>query len=267
MKNFLKLMVLTLIMLMSVSLWAHSQEAGLTDEEKAMITDNVIVPSPSDLFLALDKMGDVNWSEAASYTTQFSYKNNYLRALNLGVRGAEGFVALQAKDKNNLANMISTIIRIAEDLGASDTILRKRQTFENLTQREQWFELRGELDKIRDDILLELVNQGDTDVALLLSIGGWIEGLQMTTKILSKDYNEDTSTILYQPILVEYFEKKCNELGSRAKRQKAVKDIIEKIPEIKTLIDVGYDNSISEDSVKKLHAISYQLVSAIQGGE
>ena len=267
MKNYLKLMILTLIMMLSVFLLAYSQENGLTEAEKAMITENVVVPSPSDLFIALDKMGDVNWSKSAVYNTKFVYNNNYLRALNLGVRGAEGFIAIQTQDKVNLASMISVIIKIAEELGASDTILEKRTQFENYARKDQWFELRGELDKIGDDIRLEFNNQGEKDVAFLLSIGGWIEGLRITSDILSSNYNKENSTILYQPILVEYFETKFDELDMKVQKQDVVKQIKEKIPEIKNLINVGYNNPIPVENIKMLHNISSQLISAIEKGK
>ena len=267
MKIHLIMLVLFCATGFSMSLTAHSQDDGLTEEEKALITENVVIPSPSDLFLALDKMGEVDWNKATSYNPKFVYNNNYLRALNLGVRGADGFIAVQARDKAHLAQMIEIIIKIAEELGASDTILKKRSEFETYAKKNQWFELRGELDKLRDDIQLELVDQGENDIALLMSIGGWIEGLRITSELLTSQYDKDNSTLLYQPILVQYFHKEFDNLGGNAQKNIVVKQIKEKIPEIQSLINVGFEEPVPVENVRKLHTISSQLISAIEKGK
>lgn len=267
MRKYLKFVTMTIVFLLSISFWVYSEEDTLTEFEKAQFRKNIIVPSPADLFLALDKIGNVNWNDAATYNTRYDYDNNYLRALNLGVRGAEGFVAMQATDKENLGKMIRIIIRLAEELGASDQILSKRRKMEGLAQQEKWQELRMELDSVRDDVWTELKNKGDTDIALLLSLGGWIDGLRATSKVLKDNYNPENSSILYQPTIVGYFEDQLKALSSRAKRESVVEKIALKIPEIMKQIHVDYDKPIPEENIKRLYMISTELVWAIERGE
>jgi hypothetical protein len=267
MRKYLRFMLMMIVFSLSLSLCAFSEEDALTEFEKAQFSQNIIVPSPADLFLALDKIGGVNWREAASYNLRFDYNNDYLRALNLGVRGAEGFIAIQAGDKTKLAEMIRTIIRLAEELGASETILNKRKKIEGLAQQEKWQELRMELDGVRDDVWKELTDKGDTDIALLLSLGGWLDGLRATTKALKDSYNPGDSTLLFQPTLVEFFQTNFKQLGPKASDQSVVKKIGLQIPEIKELLNVGWDNPIPEENIKKLYMISTELVWAIERGE
>jgi len=266
MKNWLKPAVLTIVCLLLLSLWALANEDALKESEKSLFSRDLIIPSPADLFVALEKMGEVDWNKAASYNTNSDYNNDYLRALNLGTRGADGFMAIHAEDKALLADMIRTIVKLAEELGASNTILDKRSRIEALARNEKWQELRMELDKLQSEVKLELIRQGDVDIAILLSAGGWINGLRATTKLLSSRYNRDDSAILFQPTLIYYFEAKFNELDKKALDQPVVRNIRDKIPEIKRLIDVGYDSPVPEENIKKLYTISSELVQAIEKG-
>ena len=42
--------------------------------EKAEFRKSIIVPSPAEIFIALDKTGNVNWNDAATYNPRFDYK-------------------------------------------------------------------------------------------------------------------------------------------------------------------------------------------------
>jgi len=267
MKKYLKFLSMTILFLLAMAFVVHAQGDTLSEFEKAQFNKNIIVPSPADLFLSLDKIGNVNWNAAATFNTRFDYDNNYLRALNLGVRGAEAFVAMQAQDKENLAKMIRVIIRLAEELGASEEILSKRSIMEGLVQQEKWQELRMELDSVRDDVWNELIKQGDTDIALLLSLGGWIDGLRATSMALKDNYKPENSGILYQPTLVSFFQSRLNGLNERAKNQPVVKKIINQIPEIQKQLLVEYDKPIPEENIKQLFMMSTELVWAIERGE
>jgi len=248
---------------------AHSVPAGnelLMEEEKDRFSNHLLLPSPAEVFVAMDKLGKTDWNKAASYNQKYDYSDDYLRALNLGIRAADGFLAIQARDKSKLGEMIKVIITLAEELLVQETILDKGKTFEELSRRDEWEKLHRELDKLRDDVVEEMKRLGDRDIALLVSAGGWLEGLRAASGLLKEKYDAKGSSVLYQPRLVDYFLEEMGKMDPEARTSPAVAKLIEELPRIKDLVDVGYRNPLPEENVKKLNAISDELIKAFERG-
>ncbi len=246
----------------------RAEDVVLSDAEKAKFTENILLPSPGEVFLALQRAGNdkADWIGAASFCPTYDYDNDYLRALNLGLRAADGFLAIQAKDKARLGDMIRVILTLAEELMVEQTILDKGRVFEDLARRDEWKRLHQELDVLRDQVQQEMERLGDQDVALLVSAGGWLEGLRATAKVIEGNYQPPASSILYQPRLVAYFQDKMTQMSPRAQAVPQVRAIIEALPEIMALIDVGYRQPVPEENVRKLLDLSAKLVLATERG-
>lgn len=252
-----------IILSMCVTLSAADVQP-LSENEKVRFSDNLILPSPGELFVAIDKLGEADWTDAASYSSKYDYNNNYSRALNLGVRAADGFLAIQAQDKEKLGDMIVVILTLAEELLVREAILDKGKMFDQLAREEKWDELHRELDSLRDDVIEEMKRLGDREIALLVSAGGWIEGLRATTKILNASYKPKASSILYQPTLVDYFNTELGLLSQEAQASPSVKVLIDKLPQIKDLVNVGFKKPVPAENVAQLNELSSELIANIE---
>ena len=165
MSKRLKTTVLFLVLLSQLALPAGgAQVSALNDAEKKEFAQNVALPSPAEMFLAINRLGDTDWGEVADFDKRYDYQDNYLRALNLGVRSANGLVAILAEDKNKLGDVIVIVITLAEELMVQETILDRSKTFEDLANQGRWDELRDELDALRYLIEMEMDQLGDQDV-------------------------------------------------------------------------------------------------------
>ena len=266
MKVFLRYVFLSSALLLVFFTSSLADGSALSDEEKDKFSEKLLLPSPSEIFVALNKLGKTNWTHAASFSQKYDYNDNYLRALNLGVRSADGFLAIQAKDKSKLGEMIVVIITLAEELMVEETILDKGKTFEELSKQDKWHELHRELESLREDVMEEIKRLGDQDVALLVSAGGWLEGLRATTKILTERYDATASSVLYQPRLVEYFDTKLEQLEAEGKNNPVIQELKAKLPEIKRLVDVGFKQPVPKENIETLHGISQELVNLIERG-
>lgn len=260
------LLVAMLVALPLMAQATEKQPPAPTAEELAQFSDNVLVPSPGELFNAMDKIGEVDWSSAALYTKKSDYNDDYVRAMNLGVRAADGFIALQAKDKENFGQMVSVIFTLAEELGVSGTVLDKGQAIEDLVKQEDWVKVNQELNKLRDSIKAEMEAMDDKDKALVMSAAAWVEGLRAVCAVLDQNYDEAGSSILYQKVLVQYFTQELGKLESSVQDMPQIKAMLEALPEIGSLIDVGPGNPISQESVAKLLELSTAIIQEIEKG-
>ena len=77
---------------------------------KAIKLDSISIPSPGELFAALEKPGKPNWVGQMRGPVSTNYKNRAQIALNLGGLIADGFIAVEAKDSQQVKNIGTDII-------------------------------------------------------------------------------------------------------------------------------------------------------------
>src|SRR5438874_8454132 len=87
---------------------------------KAVRSDSISIPTPGELFAALEKPGKTDWSGQYRGPIPVTYRNRAQIALNLGGLIADGFVAVEAKDSQQVKNIGSDIIKLAKALGVRD---------------------------------------------------------------------------------------------------------------------------------------------------
>ena len=58
----------------------RAEDVVLSDAEKAKFTENILLPSPGEVFLALQRAGNdkADWIGAASFCPTYDYDNDYL---------------------------------------------------------------------------------------------------------------------------------------------------------------------------------------------
>src|SRR4030088_2315910 len=87
-------------LLASVLLANAAEQRALTADQlaKAFKTDTLTIPTPGELFAALEKPGKPDW--AGQYRTPIptTYRNRAQIALNLGGLIRDGFIAVEAQD-------------------------------------------------------------------------------------------------------------------------------------------------------------------------
>src|SRR5438105_850941 len=90
---------------------------------KAVRSDSISIPTPGELFAALGKSEKTNWSGQYRGPMPVTYSNRAQIALNLGGLIADGFIAVEAKDSQQVKNIGSDIIKLAKALGVSERLL------------------------------------------------------------------------------------------------------------------------------------------------
>jgi hypothetical protein len=255
----MKVLKIALILLFTAGLFAQET---LTEEEKAFFKTNVVVPVPSEIIMALDILSDVNWKAVTEYNLSANYSENYKIALNLGVRVAEGFIAIQGEDRKNTGEMFSVCRDLAENFGAKSEMFVDKEEISRLLNENKWLELRGILDDIQLKVKDEMYKY-DADYVVLASVGGWIEGLHIVSKALTQNYTEEASMILYQPELIDYFTQEVGYLKILNSDNPEVKEINRIMPEIKRLTEVGSGNPIPKENIDELYKLSSQAIKII----
>src|SRR4029453_19675260 len=83
---------------------AETERVPAVQLEKAVRSDSISIPTPAELFAALGKPGKTNWANQYRGPMPMTYRNRAQMALNLGGLIADGFIAVEAKDSQQVKN-------------------------------------------------------------------------------------------------------------------------------------------------------------------
>lgn len=149
------------------------------------------VPSPIQTALLIQKSGvpyDKNTLSASNKVN--TYSTDYLRALNLGIYGADlGYVSLYNQTQDALGYLIS-VKQLADKLGVSaafDASTMERIQ-KNITNKDSMMVLVGIAYRGSDAYLK---NNQRTDVSSLILTGGWIESMYFSVSAYKAKPNND----------------------------------------------------------------------------
>src|SRR5213079_3503800 len=193
--------------LMGVIFVAAGAEIGrLPADElaKAVRSDSISIPTPAELFAALEKPGKTNWSSQYRGPMPMTYRNRAQIALNLGGLIADGFIAVEAKDSQQVKNIGSDIIKLAKALGVSEHLLGRGKSINEFAENSEWDTLQEELEATQNEVKSSMQSHADQDLVILVTLGGWIRGTQVVTGSIIKNYNESAAKVLRQPALVHF---------------------------------------------------------------
>ncbi len=224
----------------------------------------VVIPNPSEVFAALDKMGSPNWSKVLNPPSKNKPIHPPEIAMLLGTVIANGFVAVEAKDKGAVDEIGRKVIELADSLGVREEVIRHSNAITNAAKDGEWNTVRTELDKAKSSVTGAMEKLRSRDNSQLISITGWLRGTQALTSLIMADYKPERAELLHQPDILATFEKQFETMGKGAKENKRVVELREGLKKVKTIILSGGTEPLSEKSVGEINAITTELLKAIE---
>src|SRR5687768_8706315 len=226
------------------------------------VVDEVIVPVPSEIFSALDKLGDPDWKAQITRATRPSFTDRTDVALLLGATVADGFIAVQAEDRKTVENVARDVLTLASALGVREDVLKHCQAIDDAAKGAKWDIVRIELDATQATVKAKMDSLRDGALAECVSVGGWLRGTEVITSVITKAFSKDRAELLYQPDLADYFNDALEEMLTKAKSPAKLKGIADGLAQLRELMQSG-DENLSEKSVNEMHRITADLVKAI----
>src|SRR5438128_6899436 len=253
--------------LMSVIFAAAAAEIGRipTDQlAKAVRSDSISIPTPGELFAALEKPGKTNWSGQYRGPMSTTYRNRAQIALNLGGLIADGFIAVEAKDSQQVKNIGSDIIKLAKALGVSENLLRRGNSLNEFAENDEWDVLQEELEATQNEVKTSMQTHSDQDLVILVSVGGWVRGTQVVSAAIMQNYDERSAKVSRQPALVSFIHSKINYISPGLRAEPLVKDVNEQLVGIEKLVSFPASKAPSVEEVRKVNEAVGKVMEAIQ---
>ena len=231
---------------------------------KAIQSDAISIPTPGELFSALSKPGKPNWIGQYRGPVPTTYRNRAQIALNLGGLIADGFIAVEAKDSQQVKNIGSDIIKMAKALGVSENLLTRGNSINEFAENDDWDTLQEELEATQNEVKSSMQSHSDQDLVILVSLGGWIRGTQVVSSSILQNYNEQAAKVLRQPALVSFMQSKVNDIAPDLRNDPLVKSVSDQLTDMEKLVSFPAGQTPNIDDVRKVNMAAGKLMSAIR---
>jgi hypothetical protein len=251
------------------SLASAAEPAALSQDQlaKAIKIDSLTIPTPGELFAALEKPGKPDWAGQYRTPIPMTYRNRAQIALNLGGLIADGFIAVEAQDSQQVKNIGTDIIKLAKALGVSENVLSRGNSINEFAENSEWDALHEELEATQNEVKTSMQSHQDQDLVILVSLGGWIRGTQAVSAAVIKNFDEQSARVLRQPAVVGFIHSKMNDISPELRSEPLVKSVNDQLANMEKLVAFQTGKAPTLDEVKKLNDAVSKLMEEIQRKE
>ena len=223
---------------------------------------DVVIPVPSEIFNALDKLGgeSLNWKAQVSPDSKLKPTNPAEIAMMLGTVIANGFIAVEAKDATRVQEIGRRVIELANALGVREAVVKHCNAIIDASKLDDWGGVRAELDKAKSSVSSAMERLNSKDEAELVSITGWLRGTEAVTSLIRQDYKPDRAELLHQSDMLNTFESQFKGMSPKVQGNHKVTDLRDGLQKIKPLI---VEPQITDKSVEQINQITTTLVKTI----
>jgi hypothetical protein len=182
-------------------------------------------------------------------------------AIELGFLIADGFLVVQAEQLEKVPDLATKLTKYGKALGAGDRVNRHAAALLDSAKNKKVEELKKELSSTQRDVETELVILKDADLAHLISLGGWIRALQVSTVAVDKQFSPERARKVMREDIADYYTESVAGLEPRISERPnylAMRDLLAGLRAEMTL------NDGEEPKPEKMKEIREQAAKLVQ---
>jgi hypothetical protein len=234
--------------------------------KEAKLVDQVVVPVPSEVFAVLDKLGKPSWPEVLRPQKSMAAPTGGKEqvSLMLGVVIAEGFIAVEAENSEEVKNIGNSVRSLAKAIGVEKAVRNRANSIVEFADKRRWTEVRKELDLALADVRQAMIELNSESLAQLVSLGGWLRGTEALATVVGKNYSKDGAELLHQPVLIDHFNVRLKALPAEVQKGELISKILAGLKNIQPLMGVSNGDNIKDTDVRDIGQRCSELVAAVQ---
>jgi hypothetical protein len=239
----------------------ENPEKSPFDPKSAQIAQ-LPLPSPYDKMLAIESAAPskVDWNPIfdaiAIDIDANSTPDKTAAALALGVKIADGLVAVKSQDVEKLNRCATQIESLATKLGAGTDELRRARLVRENANKGKWLDVFLELGFLQADIMKILNKPENANMRRLIIASGWMQGARHVTYFLSESYDPAMSNVLREPLLVAELTKDIQNLPPDVLANPRVAGLPTALKDALPLVSIEKDQPVSKENVDKLKSLA-----------
>ncbi len=263
MKNKLMQLLVTVLLLGASSLYGRGEALTSQQMKEAAYLDGISIPSPGEVFAAINKISRPNWAMLAHGGVAPTTTNRAQLALAVGLLVTNGFIAVEAQDGQQVKNIGRDIMTLSKSLGVSEHILSRGNNLIEFADHNEWDALRQELEATENEVKMTMIEQQDRNLVTLTSAGAWLRGLDIAAKIIVNHYSSEGAALLNEPVLARHLVADLEELSPKLKNDSLVIQVKEALTEIALILE-KQDHHCSQEVLAEIQEKASRVIKAIE---
>lgn len=181
-------------------------------------------------------------------------------AIELGFLIADGFLVVQAEQLDKVPDMATKLTRYGKALGAGDRVNRHSAGLLDSAKKKDVAQLKKELAATQRDVEAELVVLRDADLAHLISLGGWIRALQVSTVAVDKQFSEERARKVMREDIADYYTESVAGLEPRISERPNYRKMRDVLAGLRTEMVLNEGEEPTPEMMKDIRAQAAKLV-------
>jgi len=241
------------------------QEPGEHEREELGVNPYT-APSVAEIFQQLDDLKPLPYEQLKREFPQAAHASREQMGMVFGGLVADGFLIVESKRSNLVEDLGRVLLRQARSLGVGDRVMRHSASLTDLGKKGDWVAVRKELISTQEDVEQAMEELKDQKMAHLISLGGWLRGLEICAGAVEMNYTPDRAAALWQRDLINYFSEEMKTLPPTIAHKPLFEKVRTGVDAIRDLLNRVPDN-MSLDDVKSLHSQAKELNTTIAAAE
>ncbi len=223
------------------------------------MVEKVVVPIPAEIFAVLEKLDEPDWNSGIELPEQGDpVGERAILALTFGSLVGEGFIAVQAKNADEIQTIGKRVLALSEALGLAAAVRPHSLSIIEAAGNSDWKKVRDELDATQQTVRTTMEKLRDDELSGLVSLGGWLRGTNVVTSFISNSFSEDKAELLNQPGLIEHFRGLLDSMKGPSANSPQIRSISTGLARLEAII--APSTEISEEDINQLRDISRTML-------
>ena len=232
---------------------AQERPPGTADHvQEELGVNRYTAPSVADIFRQLDDLKPLPFEQLRREFPQATHSGREQMGLLFGGLVADGFLIVECQKKNLVDDLGRVLLRQARSLGVGDRVMRHSASLTDLGRRGNWAAIRHELIATQDDVEQAMTALRDQKMAHLISLGGWLRGLEIASSAVESNYAPERAAALDQRDLINYFAEEMKTLPPALAQTPLFEKLRSGLDAIRTLLNQASTEKMSLSEVKAL---------------
>jgi hypothetical protein len=248
---------------LSISAFAQEEPVDQEHQREELAVNPYTAPEVEEIFKQLDDVKPLPFDQLKRDFPQTFPAAREQLGLIFGSLIADGFLIVECEKKNLVEDLGRVLLRQAKALGVGDRVIRHSASLTELGKRGDWPAMRHELNETQSDVEKAMTELKDQRMAHLVSLGGWLRGLEISSGAVELDYSPDRARGLWQRDLIHYYSEEMKTLPPSLVHDPLFEKLRAGVDAIRDILDKAPPDTMPLDEVKALHEQARQINLAI----
>jgi len=255
----------TALIIYAVGLSLFAEEPREHEREELGVNPYT-APSVAEIFQQLDDLKPLPYEQLKRDFPQAAHASREQMGMVFGSLVADGFLIVESQKRNLVEDLGRVLLRQARSLGVGDRVMRHSASLTEMGKKGDWDAVRRELISTQQDVEQAMTELRDQKMAHLISLGGWLRGLEICAGAVESNYTPDRAAVLWQRDLINYFAEEIKTLPPAVAHKPLFEKVRTGVNAIRDLLNRAPEK-LSLDDVKALHTQARELNAIIAASD